>query len=155
MRFSKLATIIYAARFLSAAFSYKTAHIKEGSKGFICHGDLFSEANYGDDKIRALKVLKHSHNTPFDVEMLQDIFVSEKPENFMMYDNSDAKGHYLFLLPSLTKVYPKNSYDLRHEYHLLLDDSGRTCALMLWKIKITPKGKSSEEPTYEICSVHS
>ncbi|CCU76404.1 CSEP0030 putative effector protein [Blumeria hordei DH14] len=153
MRLSNLAIIIYAARFISAASNYKTAHIEEERKGFICNGEYFYEAQYSEDRVRALKIMEHSHMTPISAEKLNNIFEAEQPQRLMMYDNGDAKEHYVFLLPNLANVVRRESHKLEREYNLVLDDSGRVCALIVWNKKITPNGQISEEPTLEICSV--
>ncbi|SZF05145.1 unnamed protein product [Blumeria hordei] len=155
MRFSNLAIIIYAARFISAASNYKTAHIGEERKGFICNGEYFYEAQYREVRTQALKVMKNSDMTAFPAGELEKIFEAEQPERLMMYDNGDAKGHYLFLIPSLTRVQTRRSYSLESQFNFLLDDSGRVCAFMVWKKKTATRGKSTEEPTYEVCSISS
>ncbi|CCU76409.1 CSEP0033 putative effector protein [Blumeria hordei DH14] len=154
MRFSKLAIIIYAARFISAASNYKTAHIEEERKGFICDGEFFSEAQFRAERSGAVNDLKNGNRIPILAEEFMYYFVSEQQERLMMYDNGDAKEHYSFPLPSLAKVVYQNRRKFQYDYHLVLDDSARVCALILWKIDIH-QYHYRNDGTHEICSISS
>ncbi|CCU76407.1 CSEP0031 putative effector protein [Blumeria hordei DH14] len=109
MRFSNLAIIIYAARFISAASNYKTAHIEEERKGFICDGEYLSESKFRADRYQGQKDLKESKDNLIGAGELKELFESQQPDRLMMYDNGDAKEHYSWLIPSLERESSRKS----------------------------------------------